>query len=197
MEIINRPKTSFDVGSGIRALVVSYLKKNGKSEREAAKEIWRELFGYDNTQNYFHSYPVFDSVIDRRGRAHRDKMKDRSIRKIESIILEKFEREPFYNLYLLNGIVPRTGKNGGICSDKTLSFLTHLRERGYSATLHSADIGGKKDIHRLVKLDIEGEFTFSQHQNAFGSIFLLSLMLPEKPSPRSLRTRKPTLVSAV
>lgn len=69
--IISRLKTSFDVGSGVRAMIVTYLRKNGKSERSQAKKLWKEQFNFDESLDYFHSYPVFDKAIDRRGSRHR------------------------------------------------------------------------------------------------------------------------------
>jgi len=70
-EILHRNKTSCDVGSGIRAMVVRYLRRNGRSEREELLEIWKERFDFDHTQPYFHEYPVFDDLIDQRGATHR------------------------------------------------------------------------------------------------------------------------------
>ena len=70
-EIIHRRKTSFDVGSGIRSQVVQYLRRNNRSEREELRLLWGELFSHNSSDPYFHSYPVFDTVIDRRGETHR------------------------------------------------------------------------------------------------------------------------------
>jgi len=70
-EILHRQKTSFDVGSGIRGEVVRYLRRNGKSEREALRQLWEESFLYERSVPYFHAYPVFDPAIDRRGEHHR------------------------------------------------------------------------------------------------------------------------------
>lgn len=69
--VLCRPKTSLDVGSGIRRAVVQYLRRNGKSEREELLTIWRDRFAHDPAEPYFHSYPVFDVAIDRRGEVHR------------------------------------------------------------------------------------------------------------------------------
>jgi asparagine synthase (glutamine-hydrolysing) len=69
--ILHRPKTSFDVGSGIRRQVVRYLRRNGRGERQELLELWRQHFAYDASEPYFHSYPVFDEAIDRRGMTHR------------------------------------------------------------------------------------------------------------------------------
>ena len=70
-EIVQRPKTSFDVGSGIRGQIVAHLRRNGRSEREELKTLWRRLFRFDSSQGYFHRYPVFDHLIDKRGAEHR------------------------------------------------------------------------------------------------------------------------------
>jgi asparagine synthase (glutamine-hydrolysing) len=69
--VLHRPKASLDVGSGVRRTVVQYLRRNGKSEREELMGIWQELYAQDATDAYFHSYPVFDGAISRRGASHR------------------------------------------------------------------------------------------------------------------------------
>ncbi|MCL1080195.1 asparagine synthase [Parashewanella spongiae] len=69
-EVTDRPKVSFDVGSGIRQMVVKYLKRNGRSEREELQEIWEQHFNRTSTNDYFHRYSVFDDAIDRRGSSH-------------------------------------------------------------------------------------------------------------------------------
>ena len=69
--VIDRHKTSFDVGSGMRGLVVAHLCRNGRSEREELRDIWRRLFPFDASADHFHAYPVFDEAIDRRGAVHR------------------------------------------------------------------------------------------------------------------------------
>jgi asparagine synthase (glutamine-hydrolysing) len=70
-EIVSRRKTSFDVGSGVRRLVVEYLTRRGKTEREQLRELWTAQFGSDPEAPYFHAYPVFDPMIDRRQGNHR------------------------------------------------------------------------------------------------------------------------------
>ncbi|ETR71905.1 MAG: asparagine synthase (glutamine-hydrolysing) [Candidatus Magnetoglobus multicellularis str. Araruama] len=70
-EIVRRKKTSFDVGSGIRALVVNHLTKDNKNEKEVLKEIWKQFYKGDSTIQYYHSYPVFDKSIEKRGAAHK------------------------------------------------------------------------------------------------------------------------------
>ncbi|WP_172971761.1 asparagine synthase C-terminal domain-containing protein, partial [Salinivibrio sp. VYel6] len=70
-EILLRKKKSCDVGSGIRGMVVKYLKRNGRSERDELQDIWKQHFKFDPANSYFHSYPVFDKAIDVRGEVHR------------------------------------------------------------------------------------------------------------------------------
>ncbi len=70
--IISREKTSFDVGSGIRKLVVEYLKQFGLSERDSLKRILLKVYNAQIMEHpYFHSYPTFDQIIDNRGVLHK------------------------------------------------------------------------------------------------------------------------------
>lgn len=70
-DVLNRKKTSFDVGSGIRGEVIRHLRHNGRSEREVLRHVWQEQFAFDASNPYFHAYPVFDAAIDARGVGHR------------------------------------------------------------------------------------------------------------------------------
>ena len=71
-EITERQKTSFDVGTGIRKLVVEYLTKDNTTERETLKEIWCKFFDKNIADNdYYHKYPVFDKAITKRGISHK------------------------------------------------------------------------------------------------------------------------------
>lgn len=70
-DILYRKKTSFDVGSGIRGIVLRYLMRNDRSEREELLDIWKQNFSFEPAQSYFHSYPVFDAAINVRGKVHR------------------------------------------------------------------------------------------------------------------------------
>lgn len=71
-EIIERKKISFDVGSGIRKLVVEYLTRNEESERDKLKKVWCKHFQSSISNNeYFYSYPTFDKAIDKRGFLHK------------------------------------------------------------------------------------------------------------------------------
>lgn len=69
--ILHRPKTSFDVGSGLRSMVVRFLRRNGRTEREELLSIWKQCFTYDHQHPYFSHYPVFDHGIDQRREVHR------------------------------------------------------------------------------------------------------------------------------
>lgn len=71
-EIIQRTKTSFDVGSGIRKLVVEYLTKENKTERETLKLIWSNFFDKNISDNeFYYKYPVFDKSITKRSINHK------------------------------------------------------------------------------------------------------------------------------
>lgn len=70
-EIVRRKKISFDVGSGIRALVVNSLTKGQKKEKEVLRSIWKQFYKGDSNIQYYHSYPVFDEAIDKRGVTHK------------------------------------------------------------------------------------------------------------------------------
>ncbi|RED42911.1 asparagine synthase (glutamine-hydrolysing) [Winogradskyella eximia] len=71
-DIISRKKTAFDVGSGIRKLVVEHLNHNNELERKSLKKIWSIHYPKKLAEkNYFHKYPVFDDAIDKRGIKHR------------------------------------------------------------------------------------------------------------------------------
>ncbi len=69
--ILLRQKTSLDVGSGIRGMVVDFLTDTGEKEREVLKKIWNEAFELDDSDPYFSFYPVFDVQINKRGKVHR------------------------------------------------------------------------------------------------------------------------------
>ncbi|WP_462167639.1 asparagine synthetase B family protein [Pseudoalteromonas sp. GB43] len=71
VEIADRKKTSFDVGSGIRKLVVEYLTRNTNTEIVELKKIWSQTFTNNADNSYFFSYPTFDNVIAKRGGVHR------------------------------------------------------------------------------------------------------------------------------
>ncbi len=72
-KITSREKVSFDVGSGIRKIVVRYLKSREEfiSEKDELKQVWNQYYNnYYNeicNEEYFHSYPSFNNVIANRG----------------------------------------------------------------------------------------------------------------------------------
>jgi len=70
-EIVFRKKTSFDVGSGIRKIVVEFLTQNGSTEKQTLYKIWKKEFPHRNSDKYFHSYPIFNNAICNRGIKHK------------------------------------------------------------------------------------------------------------------------------
>jgi len=68
--ISQRPKVSFDRGTGIQEQVVNYCKAQNLSEHEYLKQVWRKHFAQSllsqEDNPYFHSYPVFDTFINSR-----------------------------------------------------------------------------------------------------------------------------------
>lgn len=155
-EIIERSKMSFDVGSGIRKLVVEYLTQNGKTEKEQLKEIWSKYFQKSLADNfYFHSYPTFDKAIEKRGVSH----KVGELEKIENLLLREFENVPFHNLFMLNNKRIVTSDLGGTCSDKVLYFKKVLSENSISSKLHSAFINGA-ECHRMLTVEIDNKKYF-------------------------------------
>lgn len=70
--IAERNKVSFDVGSGIRKLVVEHLTKSNYSEKKSLKTVWVKHFPANlSDEKYFHSYPTFDKAIATRSTAHK------------------------------------------------------------------------------------------------------------------------------
>ena len=71
-EILERNKMSFDVGSGIRKLVVESLADFKKTERMLLKTVLEKHFQSNIlNENYFHTYPIFDNSIEKRGINHK------------------------------------------------------------------------------------------------------------------------------
>jgi hypothetical protein len=70
--IIDADKEPFDISSGIQKQVVEYLKEFGNSEREVLKQLYNEEFGKLGIYElpYFNQYPVFDTMIDTRGKKY-------------------------------------------------------------------------------------------------------------------------------
>lgn len=155
-EIIDRNKMSFDVGSGIRKMVVEYLIRNGKTEKEKLKDIWNKHFQNSLSDNsYFHSYPTFDNAIEKRGVSHKIK----ELEKIESLLLREFETVPFHNIFMLNNKNVVASDLGGTCSDKVLHFKKVLSDNGISSKLHSALINGV-ECHRMLTVEIDNQNYF-------------------------------------
>lgn len=71
-DILKREKMSFDVGSGIRKMVVEYLTQKGEAEKDVLRKIWSQFFKETLSDHYyFHSYPTFDDAISKRGSVHK------------------------------------------------------------------------------------------------------------------------------
>ena len=154
-EVVLREKESFDVGSGIRKLVVEYLTRNGDSEKNELYKIWCQHFQPQLANNpYFHSYPTFDKAIERRGASHRKSQ----IEQVEILLQREYETIPFHNLFMLKGVNGSIDK-GGTCSDKVLHFKQVLKNNGIVSKLHSAFINGK-ECHRLLSVIIDEQRYF-------------------------------------
>ncbi len=155
-EILGRNKMSFDVGSGIRKMVVEYLTRNGKTEKEQLKEIWNKYFQNSLSDNfYFHSFPTFDKAIEKRGISH----KTNELEKIERLLSREFETIPFHNLFMLNNKKIVASDLGGTCSDKVLHFKKVLSDNGISSKLHSAFINGF-ECHRMLTVEFDNHKYF-------------------------------------
>jgi arylamine N-acetyltransferase len=90
---------------------------------------------------------------------------------IEQLMIEHFRSVPFHNLNLLYGQPINEYVLGGTCSDKTLAFLRDIRGIGANAHLHSAFIGGE-EIHRLVRVTVNGRDLFADIGNGWPSLKL-------------------------
>ena len=74
VEVSQRPKVSFDRGTGIQEQVINYCKAQNLNEQEYLKQVWRKhsapsLSSWEDTP-YFHSYPAFDKFIQSRARKY-------------------------------------------------------------------------------------------------------------------------------
>ncbi len=149
-EIISRNKVSFDVGSGIRKMVVKHLTKDNLTEKESLKKIWCKYFQNSLSDNlYFHSYPTFDKLIIQRGVSHKISI----VKKIENLLLKEFKTVPFHNIFMLNNKHIVVSDMGGTCSDKTLHFKKVLIENSITSKLHSAFIN-EIECHRMLLIEI-------------------------------------------
>lgn len=90
----------------------------------------------------------------------------------EDLLLHHFRTQPFHNLNLLYNEGNPSGLPGGTCSEKTLSYLSDARVQGLDAQLHSAFIGCQ-EIHRLVRLHINGQTYFADVGNGWPAIRLI------------------------
>ena len=99
-----------------------------------------------------------------------------TVRVLEALILEKFKTEPFQNLHMLRGTVPSSPAHGGTCSEKTLSFLRTARRGGFNASLHSGFIGGN-EIHRLARVQIDGQTFFADVGNGWPALKLYPALM--------------------
>ncbi|MCZ2356772.1 MAG: glycosyltransferase [Bacteroidia bacterium] len=173
-EIAERNKMSFDVGSGIRKMVVEFLTQNGKTEKKRLKEIWNKHFQNALSDNfYFHSYPTFDKAIEKRGISH----KTNELEKIESLLLREFETVPFHNLFMLNDKKIIASEMGGTCSDKVLHFQKILSKNGVSSKLHSAFINGV-ECHRMLSVEISNQKYFIDVGSGWASTKLFPAFEP-------------------
>ncbi len=94
-----------------------------------------------------------------------------AIREVEALMLHQFRTEPFHNLRMLPQLALPLPACGGTCSDKAMSFQAAVTKLGIPAFLHSAFIGGR-EIHRLVRVLIEGRTYFADVGNGWPSIHL-------------------------
>lgn len=174
IEIAERNKVSFDVGSGIRKIVVEYLTQNGKTEKEQLKEIWNKYFQDSLSGNsYFHSYPTFDKAIEKRGISH----KTSELEKVESLLLREFQTVPFHNLFMLNDKKIVASDLGGTCSDKVLHFKKVLSDNGISSKLHSAIINGF-ECHRMLTVELDNQKYFIDVGSGWASTKLFPAFKP-------------------
>tara|TARA_Y100000052_G_C2933081_1_gene75657 strand:- start:110 stop:928 length:819 start_codon:yes stop_codon:yes gene_type:complete len=95
-----------------------------------------------------------------------------TIKAAEELLLHHFRTQPFHNLNLLYNDGEPSGLPGGTCSDKTLSYLADAKAQGLNAHLHTAFIGGQ-EIHRLVRLHINGATYFADVGNGWPAIKLI------------------------
>lgn len=177
-EILGRNKMSFDVGSGIRKMVVEYLTRSGKTEKEQLKEIWNKHFENSLSDNfYFHSYPTFDKAIEKRGVSH----KTNELEKVENLLLREFETVPFHNLFMLNDKKNIASDLGGTCSDKVLHFKKVLSDNGILSKLHSAFINGF-ECHRMLTVELDNQRYFIDVGSGWASPKLFPAFKPTEYS---------------
>ena len=173
-EILRRNKMSFDIGSGIRKMVVENLTRSRKTEKQQLKEIWNKYFQNSLSDNYyFHSYPTFDKAIEKRGVSH----KTNELEKIECLLLREFKTVPFHNIFMLNNKKIVASNLGGTCSDKVLHFKKVLFDRGISSKLHSAFINGV-ECHRMLTVELDNQRYFIDVGSGWASTKLFPAFKP-------------------
>jgi len=77
---------------------------------------------------------------------------------IIQILKQDYETVPFHNFRIILKKEMEL-KHGGTCSDRTLYLKQKLEALGIETFLHSAKIKGK-EIHRMLKIEINNEFYF-------------------------------------
>lgn len=171
--IAERNKVSFDVGSGIRKLVIEHLTKRNNNEKESLKTIWLKHFPSNlSDNNYFHSYPTFDKAIAKRGVTHKT-----TLEFVEALLLKEFETVPFHNLFMLNNISKIASPSGGTCSDKVLHFKKILADNGIISKLHSAFISAV-ECHRMLSVEIDNQKYFIDVGSGWASTKLFPAFAP-------------------
>jgi len=74
VEVSQRGKVSFDLGTGIQRQVIMHCKRKNLSEKEYLLRQWQQHFSSTlsacNDHPYFWSYPAFDKFSDRRASKH-------------------------------------------------------------------------------------------------------------------------------
>jgi len=98
---------------------------------------------------------------------------EREIVDIEAIILEKFESEPFHNLYFINECKPSTYSFGGTCTDKVLSMYEELRLRDYECYMH-VSLVKDRPLHFVVRIVLEDGVYFADVGNGWPTRHLFS-----------------------
>ncbi|MCK5855214.1 MAG: arylamine N-acetyltransferase [Sulfurovaceae bacterium] len=96
----------------------------------------------------------------------------------ESIINQQLTLFPFHNLGLL---LKKTPEIGGTCFEQSLKLKQSLKEKGYTAYLHEAEVclTGKK-CHNLVRVEYQNSSFFLDAGSGWVTKFVSSPLLPVK-----------------
>lgn len=78
------------------------------------------------------------------------------ITKLIDIIRKDYETVPYHNLRLILKLGLKPSIHGGICTDRNLYLFAKLREEGFLAKLHSAEINNL-NIHQPIKVSIDSK----------------------------------------